>query len=220
LVTLADGTQKRIDEVTYKDEIKVWNFYTGSYDTAPVSLLVNHGYDNYDVIDLKFSDDTEISFVGCHGAFNKTLNEFVDINKDNVDMFVGNTFLKQSGDGFKEVKLISYQVNNEYNGSYTILSSEYHNVILNDMLTISPALYCENLYEAFEIGDDMKYDSEKMQADIEKYGLYTYEDFAEYITPEQFEAWNIANMKVVVGKGYATYDIIVDLLMEVAVPNA
>ena len=32
----------------------------------------------------------------------------------------------------------------------------------------------------FEMGEGMKYDEELMQADIEKYGLYTYDDFADY----------------------------------------
>ena len=35
----------------------------------------------------------------------------------------------------------------------------------------------------------MKYDAEMMQADIETYGLYTYEDFKDYI-PEEIEKLN------------------------------
>ena len=64
----------------------------------------------------------------------------------------------------------------------------------------------------FEIGEDMKYDEEKMQADIEKYGLYTYEDFAEYCTYEQFIALGLANFKVSVAKGYITWEEIEYLL--------
>ena len=50
------------------------------------------------------------------------------------------------------------------------------------------------------------------QADIEKYGLYTYEDFAEYATYEQFVAFNGAYLKVLVGKGVSTYEQILELL--------
>ena len=56
------------------------------------------------------------------------------------------------------------------------------------------------------------YDQEKMQADIEKYGLYTYEDFAEYVTYEQFVAFNGAYLKVAVGKGLITWEEILELI--------
>ena len=45
---------------------------------------------------------------------------------------------------------------------------------------------------------------EKMQADIERYGLYTYEDWSDYLTPEQFEMFNGAYFRVLVGKGVFT----------------
>ena len=39
-----------------------------------------------------------------------------------------------------------------------------------------------------------------------------YEDFADYMTYEQFVALGIANFKVSVGKGYMTYDDILYLI--------
>ena len=219
LVTLADGTQKRIDQVTYDDQILVWNFYTGCYDTAPVSLLVNHGEGEYEIIKLSFNDGTTFNIVGCHGLFEVSSNEFIDIDSNNVASMVGKTFLKRDGNDFAEVVLVDYEIVTETNGSYTILSSEYYNAVLNGMLTISPSYLAENLYEAFEVGENMTYDIEKMEKDIATYGLYTYDEFSEYVTYEQFVAWNIANMKIVVGKGYTTYEDIVFMLEEVAIPN-
>ena len=69
-------------------------------------------------------------------------------------------------------------------------------------------------FDYFEIGEDMKYDEEKMQADIEKYGLYTYEDFADYLTYEQFVGFNVQYFKIAVGKGTYTYEEILDLIAE------
>ena len=219
LVTMADGTQKRIDEVTYDDQLLIWNFYTGRYDTAPVSLLVDHGEGEYEIIKLNFSDGTNLNIVGCHGMFEVSSNEFIDIDSTNVASMVGKTFLKQNGDDFAEVILTDYEIVVERNESFTILSSKHYNVLLNGMLTISPSYLAENLYEAFEVGENMTYDKEKMYNDIETYGLYTYDDFSDYLTYDQFVAWNIANMKVVVGKGYTTYEDIVYMLKEVAIPN-
>ena len=64
----------------------------------------------------------------------------------------------------------------------------------------------------YEIGDNMKYIEAKMNADIEKYGLYTYEDFADYVTYEQFVALGLENFKVSVAKGYITWEEILYLI--------
>ena len=58
----------------------------------------------------------------------------------------------------------------------------------------------------------MKYDETQLQVDIEEYGQYTYEDFAEYCTYEQFVGFNFANWKVAVGKGYIDFEDIIYLI--------
>jgi hypothetical protein len=50
-----------------------------------------------------------------------------------------------------------------------------------------------------------------MQADIEKYGFYTYEDFEGLISKEIFDAFHFYRFKICVGKGYITWDEIVEL---------
>ena len=221
LVTLADGTQKRIDEVTYADRLLVWNFYTGEYDVAPASVIVNHGYDSNEIIRLTFSDGTKLNFVGVHGAFDQDLNRFVEITAENVTDFIGDKFLKVSDNGFVSVILVDSEIVTEYTESWSIVSVKHYNAILNGVLTVTPtsaaafpALDMPQLapYEAYELGQNMKYDEVKMQADIEKYGLYTYEEFADYCTYELFEAFDIATMKIVVGKGYATFEDVVNYI--------
>ena len=41
---------------------------------------------------------------------------------------------------------------------------------------------------------------------------YTYEDFADYVTEEQFVEWNGAYLKIAVEKGYFTFDYILELI--------
>lgn len=218
LVTLADGAKKRVDSLTYDDEVLTWDFYNGIYTTAPVSLIINHGYNESEIINLFFDDGTKINLVNVHGMFNKTLNEFVDIGSHNVKDFVGDIFYKLTDNGFSEVKLVDYEITNEYSSSYSLLSAYHYNVILNDMLTASPSLFVDNLYEPFEIGEDMKYDEEKMKEDIQKYGFSEYEEFSEYLTKEQFEMLRVANAKILIGKGYATYESIIEMLKSFAIP--
>ena len=47
-----------------------------------------------------------------------------------------------------------------------------------------------------------------MQADIEQYGLFTYEEFAELlpVSEEVFEAFNGQYLKVAMGKGLISWD--------------
>ena len=73
-----------------------------------------------------------------------------------------------------------------------------------------------DIMNSFEFDDNMCYDADKMQADIEVYGLYTYEDFAEYCDEYVFEQYNMAMMKVGVGKGIYTKEHLVYLLTEIA----
>ncbi len=60
----------------------------------------------------------------------------------------------------------------------------------------------------------MKYDAEAMAADIEEYGLYTYEEFNTLVSvpEEMFEAVNGQYLKVAVGKGLITIEQIQKLV--------
>ena len=70
----------------------------------------------------------------------------------------------------------------------------------------SPPIGIDGWFDYFEIGEDMKYDEAKKQAEIEKYGLYEYKDFADYVTYEQFIAFNGPYLKVL------TYEKILELI--------
>ena len=214
LVTLANGTQKRIDQVTNDDMLLVWNFYTGEYTAVPASIIMNHGYDNVTVTTLNFADGTSIKTIGGHGFFDAATNKFVLIDESNVAEYIGHAFIKQDGNGYTTTELVSYSIDEQETEVWSILTSEYYNCVLEGMWTVTAA-EVENSPEwlmPYEIAQDMKYDEAKMQADIEQYGLYTYEDFAEYCTYDQFVAFGLANFKVSVGKGYITFDEILYLL--------
>ena len=212
LVTLADGTQKMIKDVQLGENIIAWNFYTGEYEIVPVSLIQTHETGYMNVIKLYFDDGTELKIVDEHGVFDAESNTFVYINESNVDDYVGHNFVKKSGDTFAITQLVSYEICNEYTTAYTIYSFEHYNVVLENMFTQSPPAGYGNFFYPFDITEDMKFDEEQVKTDIEKYGLYTYEDFAEYVTYEQFVALKFDHFKVSVGKGLITYEGIIELV--------
>lgn len=214
LVTLSDGSQKRIDEVTYDDQLLVWDFVDGEYEVMPPAILYNHGYDNYSVTTLNFSDGSDVNVIGDHGFFDASANEFVMLNEDNVAVYVGKEFLKHNGMSFEPVTLEGYSVKEEYTGSYSILTTVHYNCILGNMFTLSPNVIGGNYFMPFEVGEGLKFDAEKRQADIEKYGLFTYEELADYITEEQFYALNAPYVKVAVGKGIITMEELMQIIDE------
>lgn len=214
LVTLADGSKKRIDQVTYEDMLLVWDFYKGEYTAVPCSIVMNHGYDYYNVVTLKFEDGTVIKTINGHGFFDTATNEYILLDEYNVVDYVGHTFVKVDGDSYTTTKLVDYSITNEYTESWSVLTAVHHNAIIEGMWSLTSAEVegSPKYVMPFVVGEDMKYDEALMQADIEKYGLYTYEEFADIIPYEAFVALNIPNFKVAVGKGYITYDEIIFLI--------
>ena len=212
LVTLGDGNKMQICDVNIGDEVLTWNFYTGQYEVMPVSLLQAHDSGMLEVLYLFFDDGTTLKVLGEHGIFDAENKEFIFIDKDDACDYVGRKYLKQDGDGFTEVVLTSYDVVEENTTAYTILSVDHYNVLLEDLLTVTPAHVGGNFFNPFDINEDMKYDETSMKADIEKYGLYTYDDFDHVLTEEQFDALNLGHFKVSVGKGLVTYDGLIYLI--------
>lgn len=212
LVTLGDGTKKRIDEVSYSDEIMVWDFYEGKYTAVNPAIIFNHEYADNTMIKLKFEDNTELKIINLHQLFDVTENDFVNVSKDTVESLVGHEFVKRDGAGYKSVKLTSYEISEENCKAYGIISSEHYNILVEDMLTTDFEPQDVGLFNYFEVGENLTFDKAKMDEDIEKYGLYTYEDFSNYLTPELFDAFNVKYMKVAVGKGQYTYEGIIGLI--------
>jgi len=214
LITLADGSQKRIDEVTYADQLLVWNAFEGRYDAMPSAIIFDHGYDNNTVIELNFSDGTAVKAVNLHQFFDADLNRFVTIDAESVAQYVGHRFVKQNDDGYTTVTLVDYDVREEYVEAFGIISARHYNILVEGMLSTDFMPQDYDLFNYFVFGEDMKFDAAKMQEDIDTYGLYTYEDFADYLTREQFDAFNVQYFKIPVGKGFYTYEGILALIEE------
>lgn len=214
LITLADRTQKRADQITYQDELLVWDFYNGCYTSSKPSAIYNYGNDIYTVTNLHFSDGTTVKMIAEHEFFDVEANSFVYMTEDNVSDFVGRKFLRVDGDGYSPVTLVGYDYTTEHTGSYTILTAVHYNCISEGMfsLTADPSYKCETFFRIFEVGENMRFDATKMEADIRTYGLYTYEDYAAYVSYEEYVAFGGAYFKVLVGKGLLEFE---DILIAV-----
>lgn len=212
-ITLYDGTQKNIEDINSNDILLVFNHITGKFEGAPASYVIHKNSEEmlYRVIKLQFSNGKEVHIVGEHGFYDIDLKKYVYINEENVIEFIGHAFASTNDiENMTTTTLTGYEVVEEVTSIYSPITYSYLNCFVDGILTITN--FSDGLINMFEFGDDMCYDAEKMQADIEKYGLYTYEDFAEYATLEQFNAFNGKYLKVSVEKGLITYDELINLL--------
>lgn len=213
LITLANGTKKKVEDLKMGDVLLVYNHETGKLDGSP--LLVNVHADEEkvetNIINLKFSNGSLIRICYEHGLFDNSLNKYVYINENNYLDYLGHSFYSASWNENEfigtTVKLVNAYITTETVKLYNPASVWHLNLFAENMLTLSAGMT-----NFFEYDENMKYDEELMKADIEKYGLYTYEDFKDYVSEEVFNAFPFKYFKVAVSKGEFTFEKILWLI--------
>ena len=211
LITLADGTQKPVEDLKIGDMLMVFNHITGKLEAAPVIFNTHSGdvYDYYDVLNLQFSNGTEVEVVSSHGFFDMTLMQYVYIDYENYADFIGHEFYANGG----KVTLNNAFVEEEYTAIYCPVTYFHMNSFANGILN-TPNIPGDitGLVNYFEYDADLKYNEEAMARDIEKYGLYTYADFSDYISEAAYNSSPAVHLKVAVGKGMITFEQILDVI--------
>ena len=213
LITLADGSMIPVKELCVGDEVLVFDHVTGEISTSPVAYISIDKAEKWETISLNFEGGVTVDVIYEHGFFDLTTGRYVMINAENVSEYVGHTFAGMTGaDGgtLGALKLVGYEFGEAGSEAYSVVTAKDLNHFANGMLVFSDGI--DGLYNIFEYGEGMKYDEEAMAADIERYGLYTYEDWSDYITYEQFLAYNVQYLKVSVGKGLITEEGLIALI--------
>ena len=211
LITLADNTQKKIEDIAVGDEIITWSFVSGKTEIKPVTIVWDHGFDTYNIINLKFSNGSFLRIVGTHGVFDLTTNAFEYLTEQNYLSYIGHKFVEINGDDYSGVELVDAYITTENVCSYSLETAQNGNAIAENMLTLTPQEFVE-LFMCFELGENLRFDEAKMQADIEQYGLYSYEEWSEFVTLDEFYAFNGQYIKILVGKGITTKEQLIDMI--------
>jgi len=142
-------------------------------------------------------------------VFDYDRNQFVYLSVNNMQDFVGHRFVQQAEEGCNIVTLTKAYATEEYTSAWSVSSATTSNAFASGMLTVAPP---EDFYNWIEMDDKLRYDAAQFQKDVETYGLYTYEVFADYVTYEQFVAFNGAYLKIPVEKGLFTFEYILELI--------
>ena len=218
LITMFDGSKKKVEDLEYGDKVLVFNHETGKLEIS--TLIFNAHKDEpistQDVVNLHFSNGVVLRIVAHHGIFDLTLNEYVEISKDNIDDFIGHEFSYVSyvnGQYVCEsVVLNDYVITEEYIKVYSPITANQINCFAEGFLT-APGLY-NRLMNIFEYDQNMTIDVAKKQQDIDKYGLYDYSVFEEYVSYEIYQAFNGQYFKVAVEKGMITLEEIIQIILD------
>lgn len=157
-ITLADGSTKAVENITYDDELLVWNFYAGRFDKAkPTWIKVAEVAPRYNLV--KFSNGSEVGFVGAggekgyHRIFNKEAGAFTHTGCKETPN--GTTTFAQDGT-FPTV--VSQEVVEKEVKFYNVITDKHYNLFANGILT---SCRLSNKYRI----EDMRYVGEKLISD-------------------------------------------------------
>lgn len=212
LITLADGSQVPVENLTGGEMLLVWNLYTGSFDIAPILVIDSDALKQYEVIKLTFSDGTTVDVISEHGFFDVDLNKYVYLDKY-AEEYIGHRFLKQNENGKVQVTIVDVAITLENVAAYSPVTYGHLCYYVNGMLSIPGGI--NGLFNIFEVdAETMKFDAEAMEADVEMYGLYTYEELNSLVPMQElmFDAVNGQYLKVAIGKGIITIEQISELV--------
>ena len=163
-ITLADRATKTIENITYEDELLVWDFDNARFTTAkPLWIQKTKIAQSYNL--LKFDNGAELKTIHQHRIMNKEMGKFTYPMSDETP--IGTTTFTDEG---TEAKLISKEVVEEQVAYYNIITDYHMNLFANGVLT---SCRLSNLYPI----KDMKYVKDNRE-------LLTNEDYPSM--PEEY----------------------------------
>lgn len=173
LISMADGTYKKVEDLKVGDLVKVFNHETGKIDNSPIIVNVHESETSrlISIINLVFDNNqiTRISFE--HGFFDVDLNKYIYINNQNYNSMIGHRFYTIDG---SIITLIDAYITEEYVKVFSPVTYKHLNIFANDLLSITGGI--NGLFNIFELNDDMTINIDKFNEDIEQYGLYEYSE--------------------------------------------
>ena len=132
LITLSDGTKKYVQDITFDDELLVWDFYEGKFSKAkPMFIKKAELADEYNL--CRFSDGTELGLVGSdgyHRIWNNEANEFTHTGKPETPN--GTHTFNERGE---RPELVSQEIIHEPVEFYNIITEKHYNLFANGILT-------------------------------------------------------------------------------------
>ena len=209
MIMMADGSEKKVEEITPDDFLLVFNHETGKFESAKVMFVDSDGWRTWRVINLRFSDGTVTRIIYEHGFFDLTLNTYVYIDEFNAQDYIGHYFATTKVvDGnylTGQTQLVDWFVTDEYTGCYSPTTVYHLNLIVDGKLSMPGGI--KGMFNFFDYDPEtLAYDKQAMEEDIATYGLMTYDDFKDYMSYEVYCLFPAQYISVSLGKGLMTME--------------
>lgn len=202
-ILLADGSTKRVDELSDDDILLVWDFDAGDYASAPITFF-HRMHQEAPVIRVSFSDGTSVDVVDEHVFFDLIDRRFVAISSaDQEAELAGHSFAKYAEGRIEEVTLTSIRPDGTTDSYYSPVSETHFNCFAEGMLSISGFL--KGFYNVFDLEEDeLRYNAAKKAAEIAAVGVIPYEAFCGCASRDVYERNDFGWFGVSLAKGLTT----------------
>ena len=200
-VKLADGKEIPVSELKEDDKIQTWDFERGCITVVPLTAFFRRKYKNgADVIRVDFDDGSTVGVIKEHLFFDLDEKKFVAVNADSKD-FIEHNFAKVNNDGkVIPVKVKAIYSDGKVNDTYAPQCENHLNFIAEGFITGNDGQL--GLCNRFEFDtQNMTYDLDKKNADLQKFGLLDYEKLKDIVSKEFFDGNHIEEFSVSIGKG-------------------
>lgn len=212
LIMVPGFISKKIEDLKLGDYVLTYNQFTGRYKKQRIAYYEYRKEQLFSKIILKFSNNETIELITEHCLMNYVTKKFDLINADNAKSFIGNKYLyfDAKNKEFTYKELISVEVLEEITDSYTIVTENALTHFLGNFLAITDGI--DGFYNYLNLNDTFAFDKSNLKNDINKYGLYKYDEFKDYIGKYEFDAFQIAYLKISVGKNMLTKELIISYI--------
>lgn len=128
-ITLANGSTKLVEDISYNDDLLVWDFDKGQFTTSkPLWIKKTQTCKMVDC--ARFGDGSEIQFVDDHRIFNYQAGKFTYIMADETP--INTITLTDKGQYINLIAKYSRPIDTEY---YNIVTAYHMNVFAGHVLT-------------------------------------------------------------------------------------
>ena len=188
-----------------------YSFYDGGLSSNYIIAVEKQTGEVMNKLAITLDNGTTVNAVEYQDFFDMDAKRYFEINAGNYTNAVGKCIMVLNGNEIGRATIESIVLTREVVDAYELITARDYNFFADNVMSCEPNIFCVN---AFEITDEYKYDEAKYQADLDRYGMYTYDEYAWPMTEEEFNMFNGPIFKVAVGKGLITEEYILAAIMK------
>jgi len=207
LITLADGSQKKVEDLAADDVLLSYDFFEGKMLPRKLLGCVRSEAEEDDIIRLKTKKGNELTIVGAEAVFDMDAKTYVDIDASSYADAIGMHVMINENGHYGIDEIIDARYTREGAVFYEVYTETSTNYVANNILVNYPHYFA---FEFLALDENYKIDTAAFAQDVKDYGLYTYEEFADVMSEDFFEKFGVAIHKIIVEKTGLSFEEVLE----------